>query len=76
MPDRTIVPETPDVIAVVKDYKGGKGLDQGEAFEPTPANIEARVKRLQLASGIKVAILPKKTRGQTMVGELVAPFRQ
>jgi zinc protease len=75
-PDRTIVPQTSeaDLIAAVKDYKGGKGIDQGEAFDPTPANIEMRVKRLQLASGIKVAILPKKTRGQSSVGELMLHF--
>ena len=67
---------TPAVELAVKDYKGGKGLDLGEAFDPTPDNIEKRVKRLQLASGIKVAILPKKTRGQANVGELDAAFRQ
>jgi zinc protease len=36
----------------------------GESFEPTPANIEARVQRMELPEGIKVALLPKKTRGQ------------
>src|SRR5437667_11413425 len=35
-----------------------------EAFEPTPGNIEARVQRMDLSEGIKVALLPKKTRGQ------------
>src|SRR5262249_18637319 len=34
-----------------------------EAFEPTPANIEARVKRSELPCGVKVAVLPKKSRG-------------
>src|SRR5258705_2571106 len=35
-----------------------------ESFEQTPANIEARVQRMALPEGIKVALLPKKTRGQ------------
>src|SRR5258705_4665841 len=35
-----------------------------ESFEQTPANIEARVQGMELPEGIKVALLPKKTRGQ------------
>jgi zinc protease len=73
-PDRTAVPETPSVELAVKDYKGGKALDQGEAFDPTPENIEKKVRRLKLTSGLKVAILPKKTRGQSNIGTLVLHF--
>ncbi|HLM47773.1 MAG TPA: pitrilysin family protein [Myxococcaceae bacterium] len=35
----------------------------GEAFDPSPAHIESRVKRSQ-AAGLKLALLPKKTRGE------------
>jgi len=35
-------------------------------FAATPANLEARTQRFTLANGIKVALLPKKTRGQTV----------
>jgi zinc protease len=71
---RTPVPPAPDVEALVKDYKGGKGLAQGEAFDPTPENIEKRVKRSTLPGGIKLALLDKKTRGEAVVGTMVLHF--
>jgi zinc protease len=71
---RTPVPPTPDIEALVKGYKGGKSMAQGEAFDPTPANIEKRVKRLTLPTGIKVALLDKKTRGETVIGSMVLHF--
>ncbi len=37
---------------------------QGEAFDPTPANLEARTERVKLANGMTLAMLPKKTRGE------------
>jgi zinc protease len=71
---RTNIPPGPEVAELVKDYKGGQTVAKGEAFDPTPANIEARVKRLTLPSGIKAALLPKKTSGATVVGQLVLRF--
>ena len=71
---RTPIPETPKVAELVKDYKGGQAIASGETFNPTPANIEARVKRLTLPSGMKVALLPKKTRGETVVGQISLHF--
>jgi zinc protease len=38
----------------------------GEAFDPTPTNLEARTQRFTLANGMKVALLPKQTRGATV----------
>ena len=71
---RTPVPANPDVEALVKDYKGGKSLSQGELFETTPENIEKRVKRLTLPSGVKAALLAKKTRGDAVIGTMVLHF--
>jgi zinc protease len=65
-PDRAEMPETPTVNAILKDYKSAQSLDEGEVFEPTPANIERRVERFKLANGMKVALLSKKTRGNTV----------
>ncbi len=62
-PDRTDVPEATDIAAVVKDYKGRAVVAQGEAFDPSPANIEARLERFTLANGMKGALLSKKTKG-------------
>src|SRR5581483_10099516 len=63
-PDRAEIPPTPDVAALVKDYKGDAAVSAGEAFDPSPANIEARTTR-PTASGVRLALLPKKTRGNT-----------
>jgi zinc protease len=65
-PERASIPETPNVENLLKDYKGGKALAAGEAFDPTPENIEARVRRSELPTGLKVALLPRKSRGETV----------
>jgi zinc protease len=63
-PERVPVPSTPDVKSLVSNYKGRQAISAGEAFEATPASIEARVQRLELPGGIKAALLPKKSRGE------------
>jgi zinc protease len=68
------IPETPDVAALVKDYKGGASLAQGEAFEPTPENIDKRTQTGTLTGGVKTAFLPKKTRGEVVVVRLTLRF--
>ena len=61
-PDRAPIPATPDIAAILKDYKGGQAVAAGEFFDPTPANVEQRVRRSTLSGGVKAALLPKKTR--------------
>jgi zinc protease len=63
-PQRIAIPTTPDVTSLVEGYKGRAAIAAGEAFDATPANIEARVQRTDLPEGVKVTLLPKKTRGQ------------
>jgi len=69
-PQRAEIPPTPDVQAALKDYRGGDALGAGEAFEATPQNIEGRVVRRTLANGIRIALLPKRTRGGRVIAEL------
>ncbi|HXI36749.1 MAG TPA: pitrilysin family protein [Burkholderiales bacterium] len=69
-PDRAAIPPTPDFIAALEAYKGGESVRLGESFEPTPSNIESRVLRRELANGIRVTLLPKKTRGGRVVASL------
>jgi zinc protease len=66
-PERTPIPETPDVASVLRDYKGRK-VDSaaGEEFDVRPEAIEARVRRPEPIGGVKVALLPKKNRGQAV----------
>ena len=65
-PDLAEIPRRPDVEALVKDYKGEALMSEGEVFDSSPANIEARVKRMRLANGMKVSLLSKKTRGSAV----------
>jgi zinc protease len=62
-PARSPLPAQPDVAAMLKDYRGQKAMEAGEEFAATIENIERRTIRKTLPSGMKVALLPKKTRG-------------
>jgi zinc protease len=62
--EKVVVPPTPDVASLVDNYKGRAGVEQGEVFEATPANIEARAQRSELPEGIKVTLLQKMSRAQ------------
>ncbi len=64
-PDRSPIPPTPDVAALVNGYKGEAAIAAGEAFDATPANIDARTKRSQ-EGGVKLALLAKQTRGNSV----------
>jgi len=62
-PERIAIPSTPDVDALVNNYQGRGPIAAGEAFDVSPANLEARTRWFTVPEGIKVALLPKKTRG-------------
>jgi zinc protease len=64
--ERTPVPETADLAKTLADYKGREQVAAGEAFDVSPANIEKRLSRSNLVDGVKLVLLPKKTRGQTV----------
>jgi zinc protease len=69
-PDRAEMPPPPDVASMLKDYKGSAPVAAGEAFDPAPLNIDVRTSRSALPSGLKLSLLPKKTRGETVVANL------
>lgn len=69
--DRAEIPAVPDVALMLKNYRGDPSISAGEAFDPTPTNIERRIIRATLPGGMKLAMLPKKTRGNTVVASLV-----
>jgi zinc protease len=64
--ERAAVPPTIDLDALVKDYKGDTAIAAGETFDASPENLEARTRRETLKSGLKLAFLPKKTRGEAV----------
>ncbi len=69
-PDRAEIPVAPDVASVVEGYQGAEAVAEGEAFDPSPANIDRRTRASELPSGMKVALLPKDTRGETVIASL------
>ena len=38
-PDRSVIPPGPDIVSELKDYKGKAAIEDGEVFDPSPANI-------------------------------------
>jgi len=73
-PDRSKLPEAVDVAKLVADYKGKAAASEGEVFDISPVNIEKRTQRLALASGMKLILTPKKTRGETVSGFFTLRF--
>jgi zinc protease len=75
-PDRAVIPTVAptDVAAMVVGYKGRVAAASGEAFDASPANIEARTKRGRFSDGVKFALLPKKTRGEMVNAVIMLRF--
>ncbi|MGH9835622.1 MAG: M16 family metallopeptidase [Blastocatellia bacterium] len=73
-PDRAEIPPRPDVAAMLKDYKGEAAVAMGEEFDPSPANIDARAIRSTSPGGLKLAFVPKKTRGGKVNARLTLRF--
>jgi zinc protease len=65
-PQRLTVPTAPALDVIVKDYRGGTSTAAaGEAFDPSPENLDARTRIVDLGP-IKAGLLPKKNRGETV----------
>jgi zinc protease len=73
-PDRSEIPATPTDAETFKSFKGGAAVAEGEVFDPSPSNIESRLTRAKLSDGVKVVLLPKKTRGGTVTASFIARF--
>ena len=73
-PQRAPAPVLVDAAPLVKDYKGDAAVAQAEAFDATPANLDARSQLGSLPSGLKWALLPKGTRGGTVQARLQLHF--
>ncbi|MGH7710858.1 MAG: insulinase family protein, partial [Gemmatimonadaceae bacterium] len=65
-PDRADIAEAPDPQSLLRNYSGRKQVAQGEVFDPSPTNLDARTTRSALPNGFETALLPKKTRGEAV----------
>ncbi len=70
-PERAPAPAAVDVVAQLKDYKPVEKVATVEAFDPTPAHIDTRTRRAVVEPGLKLALLPKATRGDSVSAQLV-----
>nr|WP_157360117.1 pitrilysin family protein [Caldimonas brevitalea] len=73
-PQRAPAPKRVDLAAMLQGYTGDTAVTQAEAFDATPANIEARTQRFSLKNGLQAAVLPKGTRGAVVTAQLSLRF--
>jgi zinc protease len=72
-PQRAAIAPAPTVEAVIKDFKPSASSLVSEDFDPSQANIMKRT-QLTTAGGVKLALLPKKNRGETVTVDLRQHF--
>jgi len=68
-PQRATIPAAPSVESILAQFKPRTSTLVAENFDPTQANIMQRTK-LTTAGGVKLALLPKKNRGETVTVDL------
>jgi len=65
-PERTPLAQPFAAADALKDYAPKAAVAAGEVFDTSPANIDRRTQRFQLANGLRVAFVPKRSRGETV----------
>ena len=73
-PERVTIPQVESVAAMVEGYQGRAAIAQGEVFEPSFSNIDKRTQKVILENGTTLALLPKKTRGETVVVNMLMNY--
>lgn len=71
--ERVEIAAAPTAAEALRGYAGKAALAAGEVFDPSPANIDARTTTFTIGDKLQVALLPKDTRGDTVV--VSASFR-
>jgi len=64
--DRVTITEAPSAAELLEGYVGREAIAAGEAFDPSPANIDARTRTFTLSNGAQLAVLAKATRGRSV----------
>ncbi len=72
-PQRAPAPQRVDLAKAMQAFQPAAAAARAEAFVATPANIDARTQRFGVG-GLKVAVLPKATRGQAVHATLTLRF--
>jgi zinc protease len=72
-PVRAPAPERVDIVQTMKDFKPQPAAAAVEAFDATPANLDARTQTFAVG-GLRAALLPKGTRGAAVKAVLTLRF--
>jgi len=64
--ERVTIGEAPSAAELLDGYTGREAIAAGEAFDPAPANIDARTQTFTLSNGAQLAVLAKATRGHSV----------
>lgn len=64
-PQRAEIPPAPSAAARLAEFRPRAAIAAGEAFDPSQENIDRRTLRVTVGE-LKIALLPKKTRGETV----------
>lgn len=73
-PVRAEIPDTPPVEAIVANYKGKEAIASGEAFDPSPENIDSRTDMGKLKSGMEYSFLSKENRGDAVNASIILRY--
>ncbi|MEP6503587.1 MAG: insulinase family protein, partial [Betaproteobacteria bacterium] len=73
-PERTPLAQRSDVDAALKTFTPKASVAAGESFDSTPLNLDKRTQLVTLPNGLKLALLPKKSKGETVEVSLALHF--
>lgn len=69
--ERVTVAPTPDIEALVKDYKGKEVTAQTESFESSIENIKKHTEYGKLSNGMQYALLKKPVKGDKVYARII-----
>ena len=73
--ERAQIPESPDLVAMLKDYQGRESIAAGEQFDPSPLIIEERTERGKLVGGIEYATSAQENSRRNRFTHVDHPIR-
>lgn len=73
-PDRSEIPQAPDLDLLVANYTGKAAIAEGEAFDPSHDNIDARSIKSTLKNGAQVAAIEKENRGDAVNANIILRY--
>jgi len=69
-PERADIPDVPNISAMVEGYVGRELASEGEVFEATYENIDARTQTGEFKNSLEYAFLSKETRADAVQARL------